>query len=199
MLYQDSLCGDTHLWMTLENSVDCWLSPGSNSTLNLNLIPYKDKSAHLLICSTSKKFDFAQLFQVALDYYRESIKIEKLSKFIPRPQPPEFDMLDVLGYCTWNAFGKGVTEENLYEAMESLKAHDIPVAYMIIDDGWSEVSNNQLLSMDVNRDKFSRTLKGTVDNLKSKYPHLKRVGVWHVSNRNFLHNRLCHLIKYANT
>lgn len=181
LLYEDSQRGDTHLWMTVgsNNMEDCWLSPGPESTLNLNMIPCKDGKAHLLICSTtttSEKSDFTQLFKVATDYYRASIKKEKI---FPSLQPPDFDTLDVLGYCTWNAFGKSVTEDNLYQAMDSLKAHDIPVAYMIIDDGWSEVLDNRLLSMELNRDKFSCTLKGIVDNLKSRYPQLKRIGVWH--------------------
>lgn len=201
LLYEDSQHGDTHLWMTVgsNNVEDCWLSPGPESTLNLNMIPCKDGNANLLICSTSKKGDFAQLFKVAIDYHRGSIKKEIVSKPTPPTppplQPPDFDMLDVLGYCTWNAFGKGVTEDNLYQAMDSLKAHDIPVAYMIIDDGWSEVLNNKLLSMEMNRDKFSCTLKGTVDKLKSRYPQLNRVGVWHVSNCYFSHYDICHLIK----
>jgi alpha-galactosidase len=176
-MYQDKEGGNFYLWMAIgQDDVDCWLSPGPYNTLQFHSeLPCKEKEAHLIICSTTNEHNSTQLVHTALEYYNTAIKHDADATKETMPDP---DMVDMLGYCTWNAFGKSVTIENIYQAMKSLQSHHIPISYLMIDDGWQQVTNNKMSSMDTC---FPDGLKNTVTKLKFDFPFLKQIGVWHVS------------------
>ncbi len=96
-----------------------------------------------------------------------------------KKRAPEF--LKGFGWCTWNAFYHDVTENGIIQKMEEFKAKNVPVSYVIIDDGWSSISKNdefKITSFCEDKEKFPNSLKGCIKRLKSEYG-VKFVGVWH--------------------
>ena len=90
-------------------------------------------------------------------------------------------ILEQFGWCTWNAFYHDVSEIKIFEKMEEFKHKNIPVKWVLIDDGWMDVTDDMRLnSIYENREKFPNGLKNTVDILKKKYG-VAAVGVWYAA------------------
>jgi raffinose synthase len=87
-------------------------------------------------------------------------------------------VLDYLGWCSWDAFYHQVSENGIIEKMEELKEKKLPVKWTMIDDGWLDVKENQLLSFKADREKFPNGLLGISTKLKQQYG-VTWVGVWH--------------------
>ncbi|KAI8645622.1 glycoside hydrolase superfamily [Parasitella parasitica] len=179
LLYQDAENGDIHLWIVLCQYADCYLSFEPNDSINFHHKPGKD--AHLLIASTSNRRHFAQLIQTAHDYYQNSIKQERSATVANSPMLASDNiLLEKLGYCTWNAFGQNVDIAKVKLALDSLKAHDIPVGYLMIDDGWQSVTEKrQMAGFDACPSKFPGGLARIVAQLKADYTFIECIGVWH--------------------
>ncbi|ORX93825.1 glycoside hydrolase [Basidiobolus meristosporus CBS 931.73] len=85
-----------------------------------------------------------------------------------------------LGYCTWNAYYTDISHEKLVELAGSLKNSRVPVSYLIIDDGWLNISPSaQLKTMSADPNKFPHGLKAIISQIKEEYPNIQDVGVWH--------------------
>ena len=88
------------------------------------------------------------------------------------------EVLNKIGWCSWNAFYHDVTEEKLIAKLDEFKTKDIPVKWILIDDGWSEFSDMKLLSIYEDKTKFPNGLKKTIEKIKTEYG-IEAVGVWH--------------------
>lgn len=82
-------------------------------------------------------------------------------------------------WCSWNAFYDKVTEDDILKAMESLDRDGVYVDGIIIDDGWQDIDEHRRWRSFKPNDKFPHGLKWLVDQIKSKYPYVQHVGVWH--------------------
>ncbi|KAG1474653.1 hypothetical protein G6F56_000234 [Rhizopus delemar] len=185
LIYQDEERGDIHLWMTVSSSIDSWLSFGPNNTIRLHCqtdnIQTNNNPVHLLILTTRNERDFSDLTKIATNYYYKNIAniLDELDKVSNASEDPI--LLNSLGYCTWNAFGKSIDHEKLCDALTSLVNNQIPIGYIMLDDGWQHVTSDgsQLLSFDACSTKFPKGLKQTVLEVKQRYPAIKYIGVWH--------------------
>ncbi len=83
-----------------------------------------------------------------------------------------------LGWCSWNAYGHAVNEEKILASVRSFRAKDIPVGFVLVDDGWLSVKNDRLTGFGADPSKFPNGLEGLARTLRGEYevPH---VGVWH--------------------
>ncbi|MBR5252436.1 MAG: hypothetical protein IKV39_01005 [Clostridia bacterium] len=88
------------------------------------------------------------------------------------------EMFENFGWCSWNAFYQQPTSEKIYQKLDEFKEKNIPVKWMIIDDGWSPVVENQLQAFEEDREKFPEGLKECIRRIKEDYG-IKYVGVWH--------------------
>lgn len=86
--------------------------------------------------------------------------------------------LDGLGWCTWNAFYHGVTELGIEEKLKEFKEKNIPLKWLMIDDGWAQVRDFKLCSFSEDRKKFPSGLKAFIERIKSEYG-IQYVGIWH--------------------
>lgn len=191
LLYQDAENGHLFLWMAIGQKIDCWLSPSSGSSGSNNLVDFhydttfskkEEDTAHLIVRSTSDTRNYNELIKTALDYYESHIKKDNNEHIDSVVEDSNSIMLDKLGYCTWNAFGKDVNAAKLDDALGSLYSEHIPIGYLILDDGWQKISQDkqQLVSLDACDEKFPCGLQQTISRLKSKYPFVQSIGVWHV-------------------
>ena len=88
------------------------------------------------------------------------------------------EMLRYLGWCSWDAFYREVSEAGIRQKAEELRAKEVPVRWMMIDDGWFKAEENVLLSMTPDPAKFPQGFGGMVRDLREKYG-VRWVGVWH--------------------
>lgn len=88
------------------------------------------------------------------------------------------EILDYLGWCTWDAFYHGVNEEGILKKAEEFQQKAVPVKWVMIDDGWMEAEGKKLKSFRADPEKFPGGLGKTVTALKETYG-IRWAGVWH--------------------
>lgn len=91
------------------------------------------------------------------------------------------DMYRSLGWCSWNAFYHEVSADKLFQKLDEFREKNIPVKWVLIDDGWSVVRNHMLAGFDADPVKFPGGLKACIDRIKNEYG-IRYVGVWHAFN-----------------
>ena len=89
-------------------------------------------------------------------------------------------LIDYFGWCTWNALDDKVNEHALINAFESFKKKQIPVKYIIIDNGWqsTEKTGTLMNGYSANEKKFPKGIGHTANLLKNKYG-VEKILVWH--------------------
>ncbi|HIX93343.1 MAG TPA: alpha-galactosidase [Firmicutes bacterium] len=85
------------------------------------------------------------------------------------------------GWCTWDAFYAKVTSKGIFEKLDEFREKNIPVKWVIIDDGWIQNRDSRLTSFEENREKFPEGFKATIARMKEEYG-VEKVGVWHAFN-----------------
>ncbi|KAG4103154.1 glycoside hydrolase [Neocallimastix lanati (nom. inval.)] len=84
-----------------------------------------------------------------------------------------------LGWCTWNTCYKDVNASKVIQGLEELKNLNIPIEYLLIDDGWQKYSNDDKLErFEPNDEKFPNGVDTIVKKAKKEY-NVKYVGLWH--------------------
>lgn len=96
------------------------------------------------------------------------------------------EWVDGLTYCTWNGLGQDLTEEEILDALNVLKAQGINIVNLIIDDNWQTLDNEgesmfkrRWKKFDADAKAFPRGLKQTVDRIRRANPNIQHVAVWH--------------------
>ncbi|KAG1172996.1 hypothetical protein G6F71_005969 [Rhizopus microsporus] len=188
LLYRDNEAGNLHLWMACSSSLDCWFSYGANNNINIHYQVISDSDAqiqehhvHVLVLEASDPLKYTSIVAYALEYYFKQIaKISDTIKNIAQ-STQNGTLSDTLGYCTWNALGTSMTFEKLLRLLSDIRSNNIPVRYLIIDDGWQHTSSkSRMATFDVHPTRFpDLTLKEVVTIIKKENPFLSHVGVWH--------------------
>jgi raffinose synthase len=88
------------------------------------------------------------------------------------------EILEYLGWCSWDAFYHKVNAEGLMDKAEEFAAKRLPVKWFMIDDGWLDVRDERLHAFTADKEKFPDGLGIVTDRLKQEYG-LRFVGVWH--------------------
>ena len=87
-------------------------------------------------------------------------------------------IFDGLGWCTWDAFEQNVTEELIIKKLDELREKNVPIRWILIDDGWFIHQGETLRSFDADPVKFPGGIAGVVDKIKNEYG-IEFVGIWH--------------------
>lgn len=84
-----------------------------------------------------------------------------------------------LGWCTWDSLGRDVNETAIIAKMEEFAAKQVPIAWVLIDDGWSHTDRDRetLLGFGADPQRFPHGLAHTVDVLRTRFG-VRHVGVW---------------------
>jgi raffinose synthase len=88
------------------------------------------------------------------------------------------EILNYIGWCSWNAYGQSVGQSFVETNAKSFKRHNFPIGFFIIDDGWQQENNRKLIGFDAIKAKFPHGVAGLVSKLKGKYG-IRWVGFWH--------------------
>jgi raffinose synthase len=83
-----------------------------------------------------------------------------------------------LGWCSWNAYGQDVTADKVLASVRSLREKEIPLGFVLVDDGWLSVKDQKLTAFEADASKFPGGMAALARRLRDDYkiPH---VGVWH--------------------
>lgn len=85
-----------------------------------------------------------------------------------------------LGWCSWDAFYRKVSESGVRQKAEELYEKNVPVKWMVIDDGWMTMDRNEELLVDFKPDpkKFPKGFRKMTEDLKETNG-IRWMGVWH--------------------
>ena len=93
---------------------------------------------------------------------------------------------DGLSYCTWNGIGQNLTEQKIFDALDSLQSNNINVSNLIIDDNWQSLNHeggdqflNGWVEFEATKIGFPRGLQAAVADIRSKHKNIRHVAVWH--------------------
>lgn len=88
------------------------------------------------------------------------------------------EMFHYLGWCSWDAFYTDVTEDKLREKADELVEKQVPVKWMLIDDGWFTSQDKMLYDFVPDHEKFPNGFKQMTDDIKAG-SDIRWFGVWH--------------------
>lgn len=82
-----------------------------------------------------------------------------------------------LGWCSWEQFHHGINEGVLCDVVDEIDASDVPVRWILIDDGHQTDRGTSLVSLVPDRKKFPR---GWGPLLEKRRPDgVRWIGIWH--------------------
>jgi hypothetical protein len=96
----------------------------------------------------------------------------------PRTEKKFPEPLEYLGWCTWDAFYRDVNEKGVLKQLESFRRKGIPARFVLLDDGWYEMKDNQMMGAFNDPKKFPGGLKPVIRKAKKEFG-IKYVGAWH--------------------
>ncbi|MBD5459555.1 MAG: hypothetical protein HDR26_01245 [Lachnospiraceae bacterium] len=88
------------------------------------------------------------------------------------------EMFSWLGWCSWDAFYKEISEQRVCEKAQELREKDVPIRWLLMDDGWLSERENRLYDLKPEKDKFPDGFADMTARLKAD-GRILGVGVWH--------------------
>lgn len=99
-----------------------------------------------------------------------------------RKQKPAPDFIDLFGWCTWDAFYKEVSAENIRAGLASFAGGGVEPRLLILDDGWQSTrrtaTGEERLAGFTTNDRFADGLAPVVQEAKRDF-RIQRFLVWH--------------------
>lgn len=129
-----------------------------------------DNAPYFLVATGSDPYELVEESMAAI-----AARFKTFALLKDKHQP---EMLDYLGWCTWDAFYKEVTEEKVLDGLESFREGGFVPRFMILDDGWYQQRDHMMMAMEPDPVKFPNGFKPLVDKAKSEYG-LELVCLWH--------------------
>jgi hypothetical protein len=123
-----------------------------------------DHGMDIMLSSYTGGYDRCQTLAFAIGFGEKPFELAKntIAKVlevleyptVPREQKRYPEVLDYLGWCSWDAFYHEVSEEGIIKKLEELKGKELPIKWVMIDDGWLDIEDNRLRSFEADRKKF---------------------------------------------
>jgi hypothetical protein len=88
------------------------------------------------------------------------------------------EMFSYLGWCSWDAFYRDITEEKVRQKADELIAKKVPVRWMLMDDGWFAVEEEKICDFLPDKEKFPDGFAQMIQDIKAKSA-VRWFGVWH--------------------
>lgn len=85
-----------------------------------------------------------------------------------------------LGWCSWEQFRKNINEKILVDAVQDIEKSDVPVRWILVDDGHQEAVGNSLVSFQPSPEKFPDGWNPILS-LRKK-DKIEWFGLWHCFN-----------------
>ncbi|MFQ7123758.1 MAG: Sip1-related alpha-galactosidase [Eisenbergiella sp.] len=147
------------------------MEPGK---LCLNVTAYKGGQSEL----EEPVFIWAKKDSVYEAVHACAVAAAKETGAILKGQKEYPEMFDYLGWCSWDAFYTDISEEKVLAKGKELKEKQVPVHWMLLDDGWQSVREQRMYDLMPEKQKFPNGFAEMVRGLKDG-SSVEHVGVWH--------------------
>ena len=88
------------------------------------------------------------------------------------------EMFRYLGWCSWDAFYTEVSEDKIRSKAEELASKNVPVRWMLIDDGWFPSRNKMISGFAPDKAKFKDGFRKMIAEIRDA-GMVRWFGVWH--------------------
>jgi len=154
-----------------------------DSSFNINTIfkscDYQDDKVLMYVAigkSNIYNIIKSSMEQISKRFAKNNNTFSQIMKNINNKETPFWKSI---GWCTWNTCYKDVNEQKIIQGLEEFKSLNIPIEYLLIDDGWQKYSNDDKLErFEPDEKKFPKGVDDVVKRAKKDYS-IKHVGLWH--------------------
>lgn len=151
-----------------------WVQGGADGLgLRVRGDPHPDEPARLVLAVAGIGDDPAALVADAVAAGMAALRTAR-----PRTAKPLPAWVDRFGWCTWDAFRHEVSAAKIGEGLDAFARDGLRVPLLIIDDGWQQWRDGQLMSFAADPAKFPGGLAAVAADAKSRHG-VGMVGVWH--------------------
>lgn len=153
-----------------------WLQVNADGTLTLyvSTLGEDELNGKLPLILVHKSRSVYDLFDNA---YRSLIADKTVSNLKRRTNKEYFEAFDYLGWCTWEHYHYDIDESKILSDIDDIEASDIPVRYILIDDGHIANKDRQLTSLIPDKKRFP---KGWSNIIKRKQADkIRWMGLWY--------------------
>lgn len=158
-----------------DNSLS-WLQVGADGTLSLCVSTLGEDALAgalpLILVQKSRS-----VYDVLEKAYDSLIADKAVSNLQKRERKAYFEAFDYLGWCTWEHYHQDIDERKILSDLDEIVASEIPVRYVLIDDGHIANKNRQLTSLIPDRKRFP---EGWTNVMKRKQADkIRWIGLWY--------------------
>lgn len=94
-----------------------------------------------------------------------------------RTEKKHFEPFNYLGWCTWEQYHFDINESKLLKDIDLIENSDLPIRYILIDDGHPQSNKEQLSSFTPDSKKFPNAWSTIIN--KKKEDKIKWMGLWY--------------------
>lgn len=116
-----------------------------------------------------------ELYDITKEVFHKVCQLKQVPTKEGRNYP---EMFEYFGWCSWDAFYTDISEDKVLEKVDELNRKQIPIRWVLMDDGWLNIENQCLTSFKPDPKKFPREFKEMIQEIKQK-TDIDWVGVWH--------------------
>lgn len=117
------------------------------------------------------------VYEVTREAYQMLRSEKEAASIQERKDKAYFEAFRYLGWCSWEHYHMDIDEAKITADMAAIEASEIPVRYVLIDDGHIANDNRQLLSLTPDKERFPHGWKPIMDLKKEN--KIKWIGVWY--------------------
>jgi hypothetical protein len=156
-----------------------WLETMDDRTLivdygTLGTDPVPDNAEVPLIAWAIGDNIYATLAQIWENIARNKLYKDKASLRDKKTYPEEFKYL---GWCTWEQYHGNINEKIVLNVFDEIEKSNIPVRWILIDDGHQTADGGKMISLKPNKNKFPNGWEPIIS--RKKEDKVRWMGIWH--------------------
>lgn len=147
---------------------------GNYSSITLDLFANRDclSSVNEPVLLYVKEKDYNQGIKKLYNVASEILDIDLLSEKEP------LNFTNYIGWCSWDAFYTDISESKIREKVQEFIDKDIPIRWVLYDDGWLNINDNKLIGYEPDKQKFPQGFENLNTWIK-QHSKIDDIGVWH--------------------
>jgi raffinose synthase len=113
--------------------------------------------------------------------FHDAVRVasQTLGTFRLREDKPVPSFVQMMGWCTWDAFYHDVNQDRLIDGLQTFADAGFKTPLVVLDDGWLTLDGDRRLAAYVaDKQKFPDGLAALIKKIKADYG-VKTFGVWH--------------------
>lgn len=118
-----------------------------------------------------------EIHEVLRKAYRSLMADKHVSAIRPREGKARFEAFDYLGWCTWEHYHYDIDEAKILKDINTIENSEIPIRYVLIDDGHIANSNRQVTSLTPDKTRFPNGWSGIMQ--RKRTDGIRWMGLWY--------------------